>query len=78
VFGYSMGSVAGLQLAIRHPEKVNKLIAASVSYDAEGWQPDFKAFIPKMTVEMFAGCRSRRSTASSRPIPTGFPSWSRS
>jgi len=37
VFGYSMGAAAGLQLAIRHPQKVNKLAAASVAYDAEGW-----------------------------------------
>ena len=36
VFGYSMGAVAGLQLAIRHPAKVNKLVAASVAYDREG------------------------------------------
>jgi pimeloyl-ACP methyl ester carboxylesterase len=49
VFGYSMGAVAGLQLAIRHPEKVNKLVFASGGYDAEGWQPEFKAFIPPMT-----------------------------
>src|SRR3546814_18867057 len=26
VFGYSMGAAVGLQLAIRHPEKVNKQI----------------------------------------------------
>jgi len=51
VFGYSMGSVAGLQLAIRHPERVNKLVMASGGYDAEGWQPEFKAFIPQMSVE---------------------------
>jgi pimeloyl-ACP methyl ester carboxylesterase len=53
VFGYSMGSAAGLQLAIRHPEKVNRLVAASVAYDVRGWQPEFIEFIPKMTVEMF-------------------------
>jgi pimeloyl-ACP methyl ester carboxylesterase len=53
VFGYSMGAGAGLQFAIRHPEKVNKLVAASVAYDVEGWQPEFKAAIPQMTVEMF-------------------------
>lgn len=55
VFGYSMGAAAGLQLAIRHPEKVGRLAAASVAYDAEGWQPAFKAFIPQMSVEMFTG-----------------------
>src|SRR3954463_7704635 len=53
VFGYSMGAVTGLQLAIRHPEKVNKLVMASGGYDFDGWQPEFKAFIPQMNVEMF-------------------------
>ncbi|WP_193334719.1 alpha/beta fold hydrolase [Devosia beringensis] len=55
VFGYSMGSAAGLQLAIRHPEKVDKLVAASVSYDVSGFQPAFAAMIPSMTPEMFVG-----------------------
>lgn len=53
VFGYSMGAAAGLQLAIRHPEKVNRLVAASVAYDFEGWQPEFRDFIPQMNVQMF-------------------------
>src|SRR5688572_21956167 len=52
VFGYSMGAIAGLQLAVRHPGKVNKLVAASGAYDLEGWQPEFTAVIPQMTVEM--------------------------
>ena len=50
VFGYSMGAIAGLQFAIRHPDKVNKLIMVSGAYDFEGWQPDFRAFIPKMRI----------------------------
>ena len=53
VFGYSMGAAAGLQFAIRHPEKINRLVAASAAYDAQGWQPEFKAMIPQMKVEMF-------------------------
>ena len=53
VFGYSMGAGAGLQLAIRHPEKVNKLVAASVAYDVRGFQPEFIAAIPTMSVDMF-------------------------
>ena len=51
IFGYSMGAGAGVQLAIRHPAKVKKLVAASVAYDLRGWQPEFTAFIPQMTVE---------------------------
>lgn len=73
VFGYSMGAVTGLQLAIRHPEKVNKLVAASVSYDAEGWQPEFKAFIPHMTVEMVVGMPFAEDYRKLAPNPEGFP-----
>ena len=51
IFGYSMGGQAGLQFAIRYPARVNRLVAASVSYDLRGWQPEFTAFIPQMTVE---------------------------
>jgi pimeloyl-ACP methyl ester carboxylesterase len=74
VFGYSMGAAAGLQLAIRHPEKVDQLAAASVAYDFQGWQPAFRAFIPQMTVEMFTGMpllaeEYRRLAAD----PAGFP-----
>ncbi|HEY7766270.1 MAG TPA: alpha/beta hydrolase [Aestuariivirgaceae bacterium] len=73
VFGYSMGAGAGLQLAIRHPEKVNKLIAASVAYDAQGWQPEFKAFIPKMTVEMIVKLPFAEEYRKLAPDPEGFP-----
>ena len=73
VFGYSMGAVAGLQLAIRHPDKVNKLVMASGGYDAEGWQPEFKAFIPQMTVEMFTAMPFAAEYRKLAPNPDGFP-----
>ena len=73
VFGYSMGAVTGLQLAIRHPEKVNKLVMASGGYDAEGWQPEFKAFIPQMTVEMFVAMPFAAEYRKLAPNPNGFP-----
>ena len=53
VFGYSMGGQVGLQLAISHPQKLNKLITASIAYDLKGWQPTYSEFIPQMTPEMF-------------------------
>ena len=73
VFGYSMGAVAGLQLAIRHPEKVNKLVAASVAYDATGWQPAFIDFIPQMTVEMFVNMPFAEDYRKLAANPDGFP-----
>jgi pimeloyl-ACP methyl ester carboxylesterase len=73
VFGYSMGAVAGLQLAIRHPDKVNRLVMASGGYDANGWQPEFKAFIPQMTVEMFVAMPFAQEYRKLAPNPDGFP-----
>ena len=73
VFGYSMGSAAALQLAIRHPDKVNKLVAASVAYDLRGWQPAFTAMIPQMTVEMIVSMPFAEDYKKLAPNPNGFP-----
>ena len=73
VFGYSMGAGAGLQLAIRHPDKVNRLVAASVAYDTAGLQPEFKAMIPQMTVEMFTAMPFAAEYRKLAPNPDGFP-----
>jgi pimeloyl-ACP methyl ester carboxylesterase len=73
VFGYSMGAAAGLQLVIRHPQRVRKLVAASVAYDAAGWQPAFTAFIPQMTVEMFVAMPLAADYRTLAPDPDGFP-----
>jgi len=77
VFGYSMGSAAALQLAIRHPEKVNKLVAASVGYDVKGFQPAFTAMIPTMTPEMFANTPMPAEYKKLAANPNGFPELAR-
>ena len=70
VFGYSMGGQAGLQLAIRHPARVNKLVAASVGYDLRGWQPEYTAAIPQFTVEGMLAMPFFKEQAEKKP---GFP-----
>ena len=77
VFGYSMGAGVGLQLAIRHPDKVNKLVAASVAYDTAGLQPEFKALIPQMTVEMFLKTPFAAEYRKLSPTPDSFPALAR-
>src|SRR5215207_3838786 len=77
VFGYSMGAIAGLQLAIRHPAKVNKLIAASGAYDLQGWQPEFTAVIPQMTVEMVLQMPMAKEYPKLAANPKGFPELAR-
>src|SRR5690606_8286775 len=73
LFGYSMGAIAGLQFAIRHAEKVNKLVAASVAYDLEGWQQAFSDFIPQMTVEMILEMPFVEDYRRLAADPEGFP-----
>lgn len=78
VFGYSMGSIAGLQLAIRHPEKVDQLIAASVAYDLKGWQQVYTDFIPQMSVEMFTSMPFMEEAYRKLAVdPEGFPELAR-
>jgi pimeloyl-ACP methyl ester carboxylesterase len=77
VFGYSVGAIVGLQLAIRHPSKVNKLAAASVAYDVEGWQPEFKAAIPQLSVEMMLQTPFAREYEKLAANPDGFPELAR-
>ncbi|HJU67126.1 MAG TPA: alpha/beta hydrolase [Gemmatimonadaceae bacterium] len=77
VFGYSMGAIVGLQLAIRHPAKVNRLVAASVAYDIEGWQPAFKDVIPQMTVEMILQMPFAKEYPKLAANPNGFPELAR-
>ena len=77
VFGYSMGAAVGLQLAIRHPAKVNKLVAASVAYDVRGWQPAFTEMIPSITVEMMLGTPFAADYRKLAPNPDGFPALAR-
>jgi pimeloyl-ACP methyl ester carboxylesterase len=77
VFGYSMGSIVGLQLAIRHPARVNKLAAASVAYDVDGWQPEFKAIIPQLSVQMMLETPFAKEYPKLAANPAGFPELAR-
>lgn len=72
VFGYSMGAGAGLQLAIRHPDRVEKLVLASGAFDATGWQPEFTAMIPQMSRDMFVGTPMEEAYREFAADPEGF------
>ena len=77
VFGYSMGAITGLQVAIRHPAMVNKLVFGSGAYDFEGWQPEFRALIPQMSVEMFMQTPFATAYPKLAANPQGFPELAR-
>lgn len=47
VMGFSNGGNAAMQLAVRHPGKVRRLVLGSVFYRKEGWMPGLEAMFRK-------------------------------
>ncbi|HEY0738639.1 MAG TPA: alpha/beta hydrolase [Herpetosiphonaceae bacterium] len=73
VFGYSMGGGVALQVAIRHPQLVRKLIAASAAYNTEGIYPELQAMFDTITPETFAGTVMESEYKRLAPNPDDFP-----
>jgi pimeloyl-ACP methyl ester carboxylesterase len=72
-FGYSMGGGVALQLAIRHPSSVRRLVVASASYTSDGMQPELHEMAPSITPEMFAGSPMEAAYQELAPNPEDFP-----
>ena len=70
VFGYSMGGGAALQLALRHPELLDHLVLASMSFSEEGNLPGFAEHMAQITPEVFAGSAMEREFMRLSPTPT--------
>jgi pimeloyl-ACP methyl ester carboxylesterase len=73
VFGYSMGGGVALQLAIRYPGLVRKLVVASASYTSDGMQPELHGMVPSITPDMFAGSPIEAAYLELAPNPGDFP-----
>ena len=55
VMGYSQGGGVALQLAIRHPSLVSKLVSMSATFRKDGWYPSVFEAIGGLSAEAFAG-----------------------
>ena len=74
IAGYSMGGGVGLQLAIRHPERVRKLVAMSAGFRLDGMYPEVIAGIAEITPEVFYGTPwYDENYAAVAPRPEDFP-----
>lgn len=51
IMGFSNGGTIALQVAIRHPKQVNKLVLASTLYKREGMPAGFFEFMQQTTLE---------------------------
>ena len=74
VVGYSMGAGAALQLALRHPDRVDHLVVASVSFNEAGNLPGFTQQMDGITPEIFAGTPMEAEFKRLAPNPDAFPS----
>jgi pimeloyl-ACP methyl ester carboxylesterase len=73
VFGYSFGGGIALQLGIRHPERVDQLVVASMPYSSEGYHDGMMEMFGMMTADMFAGTPIVDEYARLAPNPDGLP-----
>lgn len=72
-FGWSMGGSIALEIAIRYPEMVNRLVIASIASNQGGIYPELLESIPYLTPEAFAGSEWERAYAESAPNPEDWP-----
>ena len=73
IVGYSMGGGVALQLAIRHPDLVGKVVAASGQYRLDGFYPEVIAGIAELTPEIMMGTPWYSEYAKVAPNPDDFP-----
>lgn len=74
VVGYSMGAGAALQLALRHPQTVDHLVIASVSFNEAGNLPGFSQMMAGITPDTFAGTPMEAEFKRLSPNPESFAS----
>ena len=73
VIGYSMGGGVAMQCAIRHPEKVRKVVSISAAFRRDGWVKEALDAFPKLTAEAFKGSPIEAEYKKLSPTPDEFP-----
>ncbi|MEV5828959.1 alpha/beta hydrolase [Spirillospora sp. NPDC052242] len=75
VMGYSQGGGAALQLALRHPGLVGKLVLLSATYRQDGWYPSMLDALRGLNAEAFAGTPVEKAFKAHTPDATAFESY---
>ncbi|UVS79836.1 alpha/beta fold hydrolase [Actinokineospora sp. UTMC 2448] len=73
VLGYSMGGGIALELAMRHPDAVRKLVLASVTYTVDGCHPGLFEGMAELTPDMLVGTPFEEEYLRLAPDPQAFP-----
>ncbi|WP_246872703.1 alpha/beta hydrolase [Rhodococcus sp. DMU1] len=72
VTGYSHRGAVALQLALRHPKLVGKLVSLSATYRQDGWHPSVLEAIGDLEATAFAGTPIEKAFYEHTPEPAAF------
>jgi pimeloyl-ACP methyl ester carboxylesterase len=73
--GYSQGGGVALQLALRHPALVNKLVSLSATYRKDGWYPSALAGIADLSAKELAGTPVEKAFREHTPDAAAFEAY---
>jgi pimeloyl-ACP methyl ester carboxylesterase len=72
LIGYSMGGGVAMQVAIRHPENVRKVVSISAVFRHDGWVKEALDTFPQITPETFKGSPIETEYKKLSPTPDEF------
>ena len=72
LLGYSMGGGVAMQVAIRHPEKVKKVVSISAVYRSDGMVKEAIEAFPRLEPGMFKGSPIETEYKKLSPTPDQF------
>jgi pimeloyl-ACP methyl ester carboxylesterase len=72
LIGYSVGGAVAMQCAIRHPDKVRKVVSISARFRQNGFVKEGLDAIPKLTPEAFEGSPIEIEYKKLSPTPDKF------
>jgi pimeloyl-ACP methyl ester carboxylesterase len=75
LIGYSMGGGVAMQCAIRHPEKVRKVVSISAVFRHDGWVKEALDTFPQLTSESLKGSPIETEYKKLSPTPNEFPNF---
>jgi pimeloyl-ACP methyl ester carboxylesterase len=73
VFGFSSGGGIALQIAIRHPDVVRKLVVASSACKSDGEYPEIRALVASFNPDAAMLSPMREAYVSTAPKPEDWP-----
>ncbi len=73
LIGYSMGGSVAMQCAVRHPEKVRKVVVISAPFRRDGVVKEGAEALKNLTPELFIGSPLEVDYKKLSPTPNDFP-----